>query len=177
MAVIALEGMRFYSFHGLYEEERIIGTHFILDLLIETDISQATVIEEHGVEKLTKTINYETVYDICQIEMSQPKKLLEDVIKSIVIALQFQFQTIHRVNIKIRKQNPPLGGRVDWSSVEMGETYVKQCGRCGKPLICYNNAACWCHDTKFKIHPRTMEMLNTQFKGCLCKNCLTEYAG
>jgi dihydroneopterin aldolase len=148
-----------------------------LDISIETDISKAEVIDEHGMEKVTKTINYETVYDICQIEMSQPKKLLEDVIKSIVVALQLQFQSIQRLNIKIRKQNPPVGGRVDWSSVELDENFVKQCGRCGKPLICYMNDACWCHESKFKVHPRTLEMLNAQFKGCLCKNCLTEYSG
>ncbi|NJN35420.1 MAG: dihydroneopterin aldolase [Saprospiraceae bacterium] len=29
MALVALEGMRFFANHGLYDEERLIGNNFI----------------------------------------------------------------------------------------------------------------------------------------------------
>jgi 7,8-dihydroneopterin aldolase/epimerase/oxygenase len=177
MAVIALEGMRFRAFHGLYEEERILGNDFILNIEIMTDISKATVIQEHGIDKLDNTINYETVYEICRLEMQTPHKLLETLLGSIVTALKWQFGGINQVSIKIKKLNPPLGGQVESSSVEDMYNFVKQCGRCGSPLICYTDKMCWCHEERFKIHPRTLEMLSTQFKGCLCKKCLAEYAG
>jgi 7,8-dihydroneopterin aldolase/epimerase/oxygenase len=179
MAVIALEGMRFFAHHGLYEEERILGNHFIMDIFIDTDISKTAVVVEHDTEKVEKTVNYETVYEICRLEMSKPQKLLEDVVKRTIAALQTQFQNIERINIKVKKLNPPLRGYVSSSSVEAGETFVKQCGRCGSPMICYTNKpdACWCREIKQKIHPRTAEMLVSQYKGCLCKKCLEEYAG
>jgi 7,8-dihydroneopterin aldolase/epimerase/oxygenase len=177
MAVIALEGMRFRAFHGLYEEERILGNDFILNIEIVADISKASVVQEHGVEKVDNTINYETVYEISRIEMATPHKLLETLIESIVMALKWQFKTINQVSIKVKKLNPPLGGRVDASYVENTYNFVKQCGRCGSPLICYNDKTCWCHEERFKVHPRTLEMLTTQYKGCLCRKCLAEYAG
>lgn len=177
MAIIALEGMRFRAFHGLYEEERIIGNDFILNVEIVSDISKATVIQEHGVDKLDNTINYETVYEICRIEMQTPHKLLETLIESIVIALRWQFKGINQVSIKVKKLNPPLGGRVECSSIENTYSYVRQCGRCGSAMVCYNDKLCWCHEERANIHPRTMEMLTSQYKGCLCKKCIKEYAG
>ena len=42
MAVIALEGMHFRAFHGLHEEERIIGNEgCILERLEELDVCPA----------------------------------------------------------------------------------------------------------------------------------------
>lgn len=177
MAVIALEGMRFRAYHGLYEEERILGNDFILNIEIVTDISKATVIQEHGIEKLDNTINYETVYEICRIEMQTPHKLLETLIESIITALRWQFKEIGQASIKVKKLNPPLGGRVEASSVEETYNFLSQCGRCGSRIVCYKDSLCWCHEERAKIHPRTMEMLSAQFKGCLCKKCLKEFAG
>jgi 7,8-dihydroneopterin aldolase/epimerase/oxygenase len=177
MAIIALEGMRFFAHHGLYEEETLMGTHFVLDIEIKTDVSFASTIEEDEVAKLVGTINYETVYEISRIEMEKPQKLLESVVKNIMVALKWQFQNIFQLRVKIKKLNPPLGGIVASSSIEVEEVYLKQCGRCGSPLVCYKSSSCWCVGAKANIHPRTMEMLTTQFKGCLCGKCLTEYAG
>lgn len=182
MAVIALEGMHFRAHHGLYEEERIMGNDFILDIEIKVDISEAKIVYEHGIDKIDRTINYETVYEICRIEMATPHKLLEQLLKSIVLALKYQFKTMFSIKIKIKKLNPPLGGRVEWSSVEDSHDFIQMCGRCGKPLICYDpitNVAnsCGCLEVIERIHPRTLEMLKTQYKGCLCRKCYEEFAG
>ena len=181
MAVIALEGMHFRAFHGLYEEERIIGNDFILDIEIMTDISKAVVKYEHGIDKIENTINYETVYEICKIEMATPHKLLEQLLENIVLALKNQFQGMNQVSIKIKKLNPPMGGRVASSSIEEVYNFVRQCGRCQKPMICYDPMSkintCWCVDELLKVHPRTIEMLKTQFKGCLCRKCVEEFSG
>lgn len=181
MAVIALEGMHFRAFHGLYEEERIIGNDFILDVEIKADTSKADIIHEHGIDKIDSTINYETVYEICRIEMTTPHKLLEKLIESIILALKHQFKGMNGAKIKIKKLNPPMGGRVDSSSVEETFNYVRDCGRCSKPMICYDPMSkintCWCVDELLKVHPRTIEMLKTQFKGCLCRKCVEEFSG
>jgi 7,8-dihydroneopterin aldolase/epimerase/oxygenase len=179
MALIALQDMRFFAYHGLYEEERILGTHFILDIVIETDISDADTIKEHGMDKLVNTINYETVYDICKIYMRKEnsEKLLESVLYNIIFGLKKQFKAIQEVKIKIRKLNPPMGGQIGWASVETNDSFMNDCAKCGKPLLCYGDGNCWCSNDKNTIHPRTSEMLAAQFKGCLCANCLREYMG
>jgi 7,8-dihydroneopterin aldolase/epimerase/oxygenase len=154
-----------------------MGTHFVLTVEIKTDVSYASTIEQDEIDKLVGTINYETVYEICKIEMAKPQKLLETVVKNIMTALKWQFQNIFQLRIKIQKLNPPLGGIVASSSVEVEEVYLKQCGRCGNPIVCYKLPSCSCMTAKANIHPRTMEMLTTQHKGCLCGKCLSDFAG
>ncbi len=183
MAVIALEGMKFFAYHGLHDEERILGTNFILDVWIQTDIKDVKVINENDVEQVLGSVNYVAVYDVCRIQMQKTQKLLEYLIINIVTELKKQFGEIQAVRIRIRKKNPPVGGQLDYATVENSETFLRECARCKKPLICYgaatNNydADCNCMAQRAKIQPRTMEMLMTQYKGCLCGKCLKEFAG
>ncbi len=177
MALIGIEKMQFFAYHGLYEEERILGNHFSLDVYIETNIEEAHTIEEDGIEKLTNTINYETVFEICKIQMAETEKLLETVIEKIVYAIKKQFQTIEVIKVRLAKHNPPVNVRMDKVFIEDVHSFATECNRCEKPMLCYNDDTCWCIDKKAKIHPRTMEMIQTQYKHCICKKCLGEFTG
>jgi dihydroneopterin aldolase len=42
MALIALEGMKFYAFHGVYEAERVLGNDYVVDVTVETGIAVAS---------------------------------------------------------------------------------------------------------------------------------------
>ena len=53
MAIIAIEGMEFYAYHGCFEEEKIIGTGFMADLYFRVDTSEA-----EKTDNLKKTVNY-----------------------------------------------------------------------------------------------------------------------
>ena len=57
MGQIALEGMRFYSHQGFYEEERTIGGKYVVDIYFDVDFEKASDTDE-----LSGTINYEEVY-------------------------------------------------------------------------------------------------------------------
>jgi 7,8-dihydroneopterin aldolase/epimerase/oxygenase len=170
MSLIALEGMQFYAYHGVYDEEQIIGNNFIVDIFISTDYSKA--VEE---DDIFKTINYETVYLVCEVEMRKKVKLLETLADNIILALKHQFNSIQDVSIKIAKKNPIPGARVANSSIETEESFVSKCPRCGKSFICYKDENCWCHD--LRVHPKTRESIKQEFQGCLCKTCLSFYAG
>ncbi len=170
MAQIALEGMRFHGFHGVYPAEQLIGAEYILDVFIQTDISPAAKTDE-----LALTINYESVYQICRLEMEENRhNLIETIIKNIAERLKNQFAGMMSLKIKVKKLNPPLGGRVECASIEDEEVYVKLCPRCKKPMICYNDKTCWCN--AITIHQATRESLEKQFNGCLCQKCLAFYA-
>ncbi len=169
---VALEGMRFYAYHGFYEEEQAVGGYYLLDVFIDVDAGQAAT-----EDNLAKTVNYETVYEICKIQMRQPRKLIETVLQQIFWGIKKQFQNVRTLHIRLRKLHPPLGGPVNAAYVENAENYVKACGRCGDEILCYNDQFCWCNVNKPHIHPRTLEMLAGQFKGCLCANCLKQFAG
>lgn len=170
MSLIALEGMQFYAYHGVYDEEQIIGNNFVVDIYITTNYDKA--LEE---DNIFETINYETVYLVCETEMKKKVKLLETLADRIISALKHQFDSIQEVNIKITKNNPIPGARVANSSIEAEESFASKCPRCGKSFICYKDENCWCHD--LRVHPKTRESIKQEFKGCLCKECLSFYAG
>ena len=113
MATIALEGMHFYAYHGFYEEEQLIGNHYTVDVYIKTPIARAAAADD-----LFSTVNYETVYFICQSEMRRATKLLETLAQTIADRLQGQFDHAQQVRVRVRKHSPPLGGRVDSAYVE-----------------------------------------------------------
>lgn len=167
MAWIALEGMRFHAFHGVYPAEQTLGTDFIVDLYVQTKMATEDQVEN--------TINYETIYQICQLEMDKPRKLVETVVGSIFDRMKHQFSNMQALRVRVRKLHPPLGGQVDWASVEESEDFLKECPRCKKKFISYDEN-CW---ERFpNLHTATRETLARQFgPRCLCDDCLKFYAG
>jgi 7,8-dihydroneopterin aldolase/epimerase/oxygenase len=172
MATISLEGMKFHAYHGVYEAEKILGTDYLVDISVETNIGAAA-----EVDMLEKTINYETIYQICDQEMLTSRNLIETVVENIIIKMKYQFPNMHSLHVKVRKLNPPLGGRVYASSVEEQEVYINACPNCKKEFICYQDKAlCWCKDAN--VHPATAENLKRQFNNrCLCSKCLKHFGG
>jgi dihydroneopterin aldolase len=190
MALVSIEGMRFRAFHGLYPEERVLGTDFLLDVWIDTDISKATVVVEDNTEKLDNTVNYQTIFEICEIEMRQPQKLLETLVDNILFRFKYQFPKMFEARLRVRKLNPPVGGQVEWASILEFKNFREACGRCGDNMVCYKmkggrggvqrDGTCWCEQVdgpRSRVHPRTIEMLEGQHKGCMCDKCLSEFAG
>ena len=124
MALIILEGMRFFAHHGYYEEETILGNDFILDLVIQTDTEDAAAKDElyhHDAEEVDEaqptTVNYEIAFHICQAEMRKPAKLLETVANRIAERISDYFDEVDGVLVRLQKLNPPLGGRVHGAAV------------------------------------------------------------
>jgi dihydroneopterin aldolase len=109
---IALEGLEFHSFHGVYPHERESGNWFEVDIAVETDFLKAAVHDE-----LADTVNYETLFCIVRDEMENPSKLLETVAEHIIEEVLQQFPSVLSVEFKIAKLNPPIGGKCKRSSV------------------------------------------------------------
>lgn len=114
MSLISIEGMEFFAYHGCFKEEAIIGTKFRIDLLLETDTSKAET-----TDNLHDTINYQSVYSLVKEEMKTRSKLLEHVGRRILNLIRREFPDVVHAKIKIRKLNPPLGGKIDFVSLEL----------------------------------------------------------
>ena len=102
-SVIELCDITFHAYHGVLPEERRLGNTFIVNLTMETDISQAMETDD-----LTHTINYAEAYDIVKCEMSIPSLLLEHVCGRIATALLNHFPTLQSVQVRLAKKNPPI---------------------------------------------------------------------
>lgn len=114
MAHINIEGMKFYAYHGCFEEERVVGTYFEANCSMQADVLAAAQADD-----LTLTVNYQEVYAVLQHEMMQPSALLENVVYRMLVALMHRFKAITYAEIELKKLNPPLGGQIQSVSVKM----------------------------------------------------------
>jgi 7,8-dihydroneopterin aldolase/epimerase/oxygenase len=109
---VALEGLEFHAYHGVYPHERSSGNKFEVDVVVDTEFSESAFRDE-----LAGTINYEDLYAIVKQEMEKPSKLLETVGYSIAAHVLSSFPTAQSVEVKISKFNPPIGGVCKKASV------------------------------------------------------------
>jgi dihydroneopterin aldolase len=114
MAVISIENMEFFAYHGCFEEEQIIGNRFLVNLEITTDTAAA-----ERSDKLTDTVNYQRVYQVIGKEMEIKSKLLEHLARRIMDAVKREFPEITSMELKVSKLNPPIGGKVECVSVSL----------------------------------------------------------
>ena len=111
---VALEGLEFHAFHGVYPHERESGNYFEVDVAVETDFSLAA-----REDNLAGTVDYEILFRLVKEEMEQPSKLLETVAEKIAIKVFDTFSEALTVELKISKLNPPIGGKCRKSSVSL----------------------------------------------------------
>lgn len=107
MGTIVLEGMEFFSYHGCFTEEQVIGTRFTVDLKVDADTSSAEI-----TDRLHETIDYVGLYRTIKREMDQKSYLLEHVAWRIIESLKKEFPHVDSIDLKINKINPPVGGKM-----------------------------------------------------------------
>ena len=112
MGLIQIENMEFYSFHGHFKEERIVGNKFLVDLTIETDM---TIPAES--DNLKDAVNYQRAYEIVKQQMNMKSYLLEHIAGCILDAIYAEMEGIKKVTVKVSKMNPPMGGKIGSVSV------------------------------------------------------------
>ena len=120
MAVIALEEMEFYAYHGYYSQEKKFGGYYWVDVYLHTNFEKAA-----QTDQLSGTINYETVYSICQTEMAVSSHLIEHVAERILQKIADNFSEIEQIKVRISKLNPPLPGKLKRTFVEMQKTFER----------------------------------------------------
>jgi dihydroneopterin aldolase len=112
MGLIQIEGMEFYSFHGHYKEEQIVGNRFLVDLIIETDMSKPM-----ESDNLKDAVNYQRAYELVKMQMEQKSHLLEHIAGRILDAIFSEMEGITKATVKVSKMNPPMGGKINLVSV------------------------------------------------------------
>ena len=96
MGLIQIENMEFYSFHGHFKEERIVGNKFRVDLTIETDM---TLPAES--DNLKDAVNYQRVYEIVKLQMEMKSHLLEHIAGRILEAVYAELKGIQKITVKV----------------------------------------------------------------------------
>jgi len=101
---IELRDLQFYSFHGLYEEEKKVGGEFVVDVFAKFPA------EDHILSSIKETVNYAALFSIVKEEMDRPRELLETIAQSIAEKIYARYGVIKEVEIRIEKKKAPIIG-------------------------------------------------------------------
>ena len=111
---IHLKGIRLYAYHGVDPQETAVGAYFLVNLKLKTDFSRAAQTDD-----LSGTVSYADIYQAIKDEMQVPSQLLEHVCQRMAQRIFNDFPTIEELDIKLFKENPPMGAQAERVGVEM----------------------------------------------------------
>ncbi len=102
MLSIHLHNITFFAHHGIYEEEKILGNEFELNITIKHSPQRLPV------RHLVDTVDYIAVYELVKKRMAVPTALLETLATEIAQQILAEFVLAEEVFLSIRKLHPPV---------------------------------------------------------------------
>ncbi|MFB0909714.1 MAG: dihydroneopterin aldolase [Flavobacterium sp.] len=116
MGTIKLKNIQTYSYHGCLIEEGKIGSDYSIDLEIKTDLRKSCLSDD-----LNDTVDYVLLNKIVVEEMEIRSHLLEHVAQRIITRIFGEIPEVSRILLGVSKINPPIGGDVEFVTVELEE--------------------------------------------------------
>lgn len=105
---VFLEGMTFYGYHGVHEEERRLGQRFSVDLAVTLDLRPATATDD-----VARTVSYSDLYRVTkEVVENTPKRLIETVAETIAAMVLDRFPPVAEVVVTMRKPEAPVKGSI-----------------------------------------------------------------
>ena len=101
MLTIQLRNLHFFAYHGLFEQEKMTGNNFELDVDIQVNVPDR-------ITSLKHTLDYVIVYEMIEKRMEQPTALLETVAQELAEKIHLLDNRVKYVEITIRKLAPPI---------------------------------------------------------------------
>lgn len=120
MGIIRVRDIKIHTNHGCLEEEGKIGSDYIVNVEVHTDLTLSAHTDE-----LNDTVDYVAIYNIVYEHMKRRVKLLETVVQRIIDDILKNHPTVKLAQVEVRKINPPIGGEVGYVSVERKAERVK----------------------------------------------------
>lgn len=116
MDYIHLRDMQFYGYHGVLEQETVLGQRFRASVSLAVDSSKAGQTDE-----LDDTVSYVGVYDICKdVIEGTPYKLIEAVTETIASRILQQYDgQVFGCRVEVIKPDPPIPGYYKEVAVEI----------------------------------------------------------
>lgn len=105
---IYVNGIKLYAYHGCLPEEAKIGGHYLVNVVLTTDFSEAAKTDD-----LSQTIDYVAVNRLVKEEMAIRSKLIEHVGQRIINRFKAELKGIQNVSVEIVKITPPINGDVE----------------------------------------------------------------
>lgn len=101
MIHIHLDRLRFRGFHGVFEEERVLGNDYEVDLSIAFNPTSSVL-------AIDETIDYTAVYNLVKSRMMLPCPLLETLVMDITAEIRRRYARVEKIRVSIKKLYPPV---------------------------------------------------------------------
>ena len=111
MALISVEGIRIFAYHGHLPEEKKLGGHFIVSVWVTADTS-----EVEKTDDLNDTVDYVKIIAIVKEKMAIRADMIEVPAKRIVDAI-LPLNKVQKVTVEVEKIQPPIDATFDKISV------------------------------------------------------------
>jgi dihydroneopterin aldolase len=111
---VKVENLKIYAFHGCMEEEKVIGSDYIVNLCAVCSVGKKAFGDE-----IKGTVDYVDLARIAKREMSIRSKLLEAVVNRIISSCFNEISVLEQISVTVSKINPPINADVASVSVSM----------------------------------------------------------
>ena len=111
MALITVEGIRLYAYHGHLPGEAKLGGHFIVNVWVTADTS-----EVEKTDDLNDTVDYVKIIEIVKEQMAIRANMIEHPARRIVDAI-LPLNKVKKVKVEVEKIEPPIDDIFDKISV------------------------------------------------------------
>ena len=115
-ATVKVENLKIYAFHGCMEEEKLIGSDYVVNISAVCSVGKRAFNDE-----IEGTVDYVALARIARREMSVRSKLLEAVVNRIIDSCFNEISMLEQVSVTVSKLNPPINADVESVSVSMDE--------------------------------------------------------
>ena len=115
MDKLYLKNVEIFANHGVFEEEKMLGQKFILDLEVSVDLKEAAVTGD-----LSKSINYgELCHEIERLFKEKTYDLIESAAERIADYILAEYSNAKAVKLMLKKPWAPIGRHLDYAAVEI----------------------------------------------------------
>jgi len=111
--LIEIKGIKSFGYHGVFESENIEGQDFFVDILLELDLSRASVSDD-----VTDTVNYAEITDLVVEEIvGERVALIEKLAGRIAARIKSSYSQVSKVTVTVHKPQAPVAAQVKDISV------------------------------------------------------------
>ena len=110
-----MKNMVFYGYHGVMQEEKVLGQKFHIDAKLYLNLKGAGRTDD-----LNHTVSYAEVYEVIKKVVTEERfDLLEALSHRLCARILSDFEIIQEVEITIRKPGAPVAGIFDYFGVDI----------------------------------------------------------
>lgn len=115
MDTLTLKALRYEAPHGFYKEERRNGNRFEVDVILEGNFREAGASDD-----LERAADYQRAGNAVREIMEGPSvRLIETLACRIGERLHVEIAEAARIEVAVRKMDPPLHGGAQYSEIRM----------------------------------------------------------